>query len=132
MSTPTDGQVVVIEDDPDLRRIEHDLLENAGYTVQEAPDGAAGLSLLAGAEESVVVLVDYRMPHMDGYEMLKAVTNDHAELQRHAYVLVTANRVFLPPDFKRLLALQHIPIVEKPFEVDELLERVEEACEQIT
>jgi CheY-like chemotaxis protein len=131
MSMATAGQVVVIEDDPVIRQVEHQLLEDEGYTVLEAPDGAVGLSLLTHAGESVVALVDYCMPTMDGYTMLQAVANDGEDLRRHAYVLVTANRDLMPSAFWRLLATQHIPIVNKPFTIDELLERVAEARGQL-
>jgi CheY-like chemotaxis protein len=126
-----DGLIVVVEDDDDLRRIEHQLLEDEGYFVLDAPDGLVGLKVLSSANKPVEALVDYCMPNMDGYRMLQAVVKDSDTLQRHAYVLVTANRQALPPAFEHLLTDRQIPIVDKPFDVEELLETVAEARERV-
>jgi CheY-like chemotaxis protein len=131
MPMRTDDQVLVVDDDPDIRQVLREALEDAGYEVLEAPDGAVGLQLLARAEEALVTLVDYRMPQMDGYTLLRAVTDGGAELRRHAYVLVTANRAHLPPAFKQLLASYHIPIVDKPFDLDTMLTMVDAARDQL-
>jgi DNA-binding NtrC family response regulator len=121
MPTRTDDQLLVIEDDPEIRRAVREALEDEGYAVREAPDGAVGLRLLARTEESLVALVDYRMPQIDGYLLFRTVAEGGANLQRHAYVLVTANHAHLPSAFVRLLASCHIPIVDKPFDLDTLL-----------
>jgi CheY-like chemotaxis protein len=131
MPRRTDDQVLVIDDDADIRQVLREALEDAGYEVLEAPNGAVGLRLLAGTDEALVALVDYRMPQMDGYTLLRAVTDGGAALRRHAYVLVTANRAHLPPAFKHLLASYHIPVVDKPFDLDLMLTMVEAARDQL-
>jgi CheY-like chemotaxis protein len=131
MPKRTDNQVLVVDDDADIRQVLREALEDAGYQVLEAPDGAVGLQLLARADEALVALVDYRMPQMDGYTMLRAVTDGGAELRRHAYVLVTANRAHLPPAFTHLLASYHIPIVDKPFDLDTMLTMIGAARDQL-
>ncbi|MBF6589672.1 MAG: response regulator [Ktedonobacterales bacterium] len=131
MTIQDDGQVLIVDDDPDIRHAVRSVLEEEGYHVQEAPDGAKGLRLLAHSHASMVALVDYRMPTMDGYEMLQKVTHDGADLQRHSYVLFTANRDLISPAFLKLLASHHIEIVEKPFNIDALLGTIEHAQEQL-
>jgi hypothetical protein len=63
--------------------------------------------------------------------MLRAVAGDGASLQRHAYVLGTANRDLISPAFARLLAEHHIPIMDKPFDMDTLLHTITEAHDQM-
>jgi two-component system KDP operon response regulator KdpE len=127
-SAPADeGRVLVVEDDPQIREVVRMLLEEEGYEVIEAPDGAAGLTLLARTQGSLVALVDYRMPRMDGFTMLREIAKDGTLLKRHAYVLVTANRDLISPKFEELLTVLAIPIVTKPFDIDSLLSAVAEA-----
>ena|SRR5579871_6139664 len=130
-TTTDDGHVLVVDDDPGIRESVRFLLEDEGYTVEEAPDGVAGLSLLARSPEALIALVDYRMPRMDGQQLLDRVADDTKVLKRHAYVLFTANRDLLSPKFNQLLAARHIPIIEKPFEIDTLLNVVAHAHEEL-
>jgi two-component system NtrC family response regulator len=61
--------LLLVDDDPNLRRILGHHLEKAGYTVRSAADGREALSLL-GAESIDLLLTDVRMPGMDGMTLL--------------------------------------------------------------
>lgn len=67
--TPT---VVVIDDDPTIRLLLTAGLSRQGYRVVEAPNGVAGLEAFR-RECPDVMLVDVRMPGMDGYAVAEAV-----------------------------------------------------------
>jgi CheY-like chemotaxis protein len=71
----TPPTVLVIDDQPDERRIQRAMLEHLGYTVREAPDGAAGLSL-ARDDPPDLVLLDVAMPRMDGFQVCRALRAD--------------------------------------------------------
>jgi len=61
------AQVLVIDDDWDIRELVQIILEDAGYTVTLAPDGEAALDVLQHAARLPdVILLDLRMPIMDG------------------------------------------------------------------
>src|ERR1700674_519718 len=65
------NQVVVIDDDEAAREILVELLGRIGYHAFAAPDGRAGLEWLAGAAAPPqAVLLDLRMPGLDGFEVL--------------------------------------------------------------
>lgn len=64
-------QALVVDDSSSIRLALRLLLEDLGYLVREAEDGAAGLRLLRGSEVFDVCFVDWNMPTMDGIEMLK-------------------------------------------------------------
>jgi two-component system, NtrC family, response regulator AtoC len=67
------NQVLVIDDDEAAREILIDLLGRVGYHAFAAPDGSAGLELLAGAAvPPQAVLLDLRMPGIDGFEVLRS------------------------------------------------------------
>lgn len=121
--------ILVVDDDPDIRTLVRLIVEEDGYPVIEAADGRAALDVLrARPMTAFVVILDYRMPRMDGWELLRILTSDAALFQRHAVVLLTANGAHLPADFRRLLAQHAIPIVDKPFQVEALSELVKRAA----
>lgn len=121
------GTVLIVEDDEDIRESVRILLEDEGYHVVEARDGLAGLAELQQSQQALVVLVDYRMPRMDGIEMLAEVAKHERLASYHAYLLVTANYDQLPPTGEELLAALGIRSVRKPFDLDVLLAAVERA-----
>ena len=66
------ARILVIDDQPEIRRLIRQLLESAGHTVVEASNGAEGLRLQqAGPAE--VIITDLFMPEMDGIEVLTAL-----------------------------------------------------------
>jgi CheY-like chemotaxis protein len=68
------ARVLVVEDEPDLRRLYAWELQDAGYEVVTAANGAEALGRLSSDPD--VVLVDLMMPVMDGYEFLARLRAD--------------------------------------------------------
>jgi CheY-like chemotaxis protein len=66
--------VLLVEDDPALRRYLEVVLERAGYSVISAGDGLEAMKSLLSAEVDVVV-TDALMPNLDGYELCRFVRN---------------------------------------------------------
>ena len=66
--------VLLVEDDPALRRYLEVVLERAGYEVVSAGDGLEAMNLLLGARVDVIV-TDALMPNLDGYELCRFVRN---------------------------------------------------------
>jgi len=64
--------ILFIEDDPMNRRVVKDMLDVAGATMAEASWAEEGLAML-DAESFDVVLVDLRMPGMDGFETIRRI-----------------------------------------------------------
>ena len=82
-------KILVVDDFPTMRRIVRNLLKELGYSnVDEAEDGAAGLSRLQGGGFEFVIS-DWNMPNMDGLEMLKRIRAD-ASLSHLPVLMVTA------------------------------------------
>jgi CheY-like chemotaxis protein len=115
------------------------ILEDAGYEVCEAPDGKPALAQLAASPQGMVVLLDLQMPGMDGVAVLYALTKNEQLAGRHAFILVTAQshqdehgQQILRPDVARLLIRLSIPVLFKPFDIDELVETVREAEHWLT
>ncbi len=82
--------VLFIEDDPMNRRVVKDMLDVAGATMIEAESGEIGLQLI-DEQDFAIVLVDLRMPGMDGIEVIcniRARTDQKASLP---IIVVTAD-----------------------------------------
>jgi CheY-like chemotaxis protein len=70
-------RVVVIDDDDDSARLMRVQLERAGYTVEVAHDGQAGIAAVCREKPDLVVL-DLRMVPVDGFEVLRQLSSDPA------------------------------------------------------
>ncbi|MBW2466233.1 MAG: response regulator, partial [Deltaproteobacteria bacterium] len=71
--TPT--KILAIDDDPAILRLLGDYLTSRGYVVFQAEDGESGLELFA-RETPDLVLLDLRLPGMDGLEILSHLKED--------------------------------------------------------
>ena len=69
-------RVLVVEDEPDLRRVVGQALREAGYAVDEAADGEEGLYKATTWEYDALVL-DLMMPRLDGWELLRRLRRTH-------------------------------------------------------
>lgn len=86
----TTVNIILAEDDKDLRENLGELLEIFGYVVSLAEDGRTALDmLLEDPDRYQLVLSDWVMPRMDGYELLQAM-KEHSRLAAIPFVMLTA------------------------------------------
>jgi CheY-like chemotaxis protein len=71
MSRPAAGRILLIENDADVRESLALLLEAKGYQVAAAGDGRAAVACLQGFLLPHLILLDLRMPEMNGWEFLE-------------------------------------------------------------
>ena len=113
-------RAVIADDEPDIRDVLRITLETEGFEVDEAADGAQALALIHKRTPHVVIL-DSRMPEMDGEEVCRALKRDI--LLRHLPVLlVTAKRE--TADKVEGLGAGADDYIVKPFDPVELIARV--------
>jgi len=110
--------VLVVEDDPELRDVVAMVLEDSGYTVETANNGAEALAKIDQSPPALVV-TDLRMPVMDGWELVQACRQRPDCRHLPVVVMSAAHRA---PAAQTLQAQAFVP---KPFEIDELLSTVE-------
>ena len=105
-ATPTHrGPILVVDDDEDMVAEISTLLKRAGHTVLTAYNGREALDLLLSADpEPWLVLLDLKMPVMDGWELL-ALMRSYNRLNRIPVILITATtmRAAAAPAFNAIL-----------------------------
>jgi two-component system, NtrC family, response regulator AtoC len=87
MMLPEKKQILVVDDEANLRRVLTAQLSRDGYEVHSAPDGEAGLAMLRDHHIDLII-TDLRMPKMDGLELLRQVLRTDPELP---VVILTAH-----------------------------------------
>jgi CheY-like chemotaxis protein len=125
------AQVLIVDDDTEIRRALRGALEDVGYGVREAEDGKRALEMLRSEPDGMVVLLDVMMPGMDGPALLQAVVDDTVLARRHAFVLITANIAAVPLEQARDRLRLGIPIVQKPFNMAVLLDAIAQAARRL-
>jgi len=123
--------VAVIEDDEGIRETLRFMLEDEGYRVVEAVDGVTGCDLLRNSTERLIAVVDHKMPRMDGCDVLELAANDEQMRAQHIFIFVTASPRRAEEDCGEALAELDVPLVPKPFELDELLGVVADAAKRL-
>jgi CheY-like chemotaxis protein len=111
------ADILIVDDDPAIRRLLHSVLQRDGHNVQEAEDGQAAMEKLH-ARKYAVVLLDLMMPRMNGWEVLDTLAREDAARLRSVIVLSAGvSRKGLPKEQEELLHA----IVRKPFDIQELI-----------
>jgi CheY-like chemotaxis protein len=134
-SAPRSVNVLVVDDDDDLRDALADLLRTEGYTVFTAPDGMTALQRLRTHPAPMVVLLDWYMPGMDGVQVVQALAADAPVVQPHIFIVITATDSAGKGQLIRALAAipAHlaVTVLGKPFDLDDLLAVVARAAAHI-
>jgi CheY-like chemotaxis protein len=85
-ATTESGQVagpklMIVDDDPEVRVIVAEFLEDFGYQVLQADGGAQALDLLAQTPDLRMIITDIRMPDMSGVELAEVATQRQSDLK---------------------------------------------------
>ncbi len=122
-------QILVIDDDPQIRSLVKRRLEKDGYSVWEAVHGKEALKIL-DEKEIDLAIVDIIMPEKGGIETLMEFKNKHPRLK----TVVISGKVDTEADSFTMLIKQFgsQTILTKPFELDKLVLTVEKLLDEET
>ena len=109
--------ILIIEDDPTMRRALKDNFEFEGYHVRAAADGETGLQAVLEAPPDLIVL-DIMLPGINGYELCRLIREEGIEVP---VIMLTAKGQ--ESDIVLGLNLGADDYVTKPFSIKELLAR---------
>ena len=121
---PADPLVLIVDDDERNRKLAQDVLGRSGLRTIAAADGRAALAL-ARDRLPDVVLLDLRLPDMEGRDVTRTLREDGLT----AHIPVVALTALRYPDGgTRLLADGFLDYLEKPIDVRTFPERVRRYC----
>jgi CheY-like chemotaxis protein len=113
-------QVLVVEDDEDIRDSLREALESDGYLVTTAEDGKEGLQALDEMPRPCLILLDLMMPVMNGWQFL--------EKMKENTVLATIPVVVVTAAGERGNAAKADMLIKKPVDLDHLLSVIKRYC----
>ena len=121
MSSAGASTILVIDDDTHIRNLVCEVLDLEGYQVKGATDGRAALDLLATWRPDLILL-DLNMPRMDGWTFCEHQQEQPAISDIPIALMSAARNIH-----SRQLPCEPVAILEKPFDLDDLLQRVADA-----
>src|SRR5829696_6339865 len=113
-----EGRVLVIDDEPMVRETLGQVLTDEGYVVDLAVDGESALDSVHAARPDAILL-DLMMPGMNGRQFLQALRDEPAYQAVPVLIMTAVHGLEVNP-----ATLGASEVVEKPFDVDELLNKV--------
>lgn len=120
-------QMLIVEDDADIREQLQMIIEDEGYSVHACNDGVEALEYLQSMnvdDYPRCILMDLMMPRMNGAELYQALQSDHG-MKTIPVVLATARGErekapeAFPPGIER---------INKPMDIDDLIKVLEKHC----
>jgi CheY-like chemotaxis protein len=111
--------ILLVDDDPLIRGLGRELLENLGYRVETAADGAEALKKYRQMGGADLVVLDYFMPGLNGGQVLR----EFRTLDKRARVLVASGFVS-SREAARLKEQGALDLILKPYRLTELANRI--------
>ena len=124
------SRILVVDDSPTIRRVVSAILERHGYEAPVASDGMDAMEALQSGEvEADLVLLDFVMPRMNGYQFCRALRAD-ADLAMTPVVLMSAKSDRIRDQFVQQTGA--IDAITKPFDAQALVAVVENALRRLS
>jgi len=117
--TPEKCGVLVVEDDPAIRRLVLMVLEREGYEVEIAADGVEAV-LKLGLVDYDVIILDLMMPKLDGFAFIDTLAANAPDRLRRIIVTSAAS----PTIIRERLKGRPFHVLPKPFDIQDLSQRV--------
>lgn len=114
-------ELLVVEDEEEARTFLVQILQYEGFTVRGFANGPEALNYLAQSEQPRLIVMDLRMPVMDGPRFRAALLRD-SRLAKVPVVVVTA----LDPS--AAAGLGALRVLRKPVDIDSLLSVIRQYC----
>ena len=121
---PQGEKILIVEDNDFVRMQVVSYLQDAGYNVVEAVNGATGLTMITN--DLALIIVDVRMAPIDGFEFIKAVRGRNPSLP---LILVTGDQ---NPDLLNEASKWSVSaVLMKPVQKDRLISMAERAIAKV-
>jgi len=121
------AKVLIVEDEKDIRQLVIYTLQYAGYQVIAAVNGEEAVALTQ-QEQPDLILMDVRMPRMDGYQAAQLIKND--EITRHIPIVFLSAKG-QESEVEHGFEVGAEDYMIKPFSPTELIDRIRSVLEDI-
>jgi len=118
-------RVLVVEDEPTVAQLISDVLRDEGFEIEILLDGRDATERLL-RESFDLIVCDMKMPNLDGQSLYESLPSARKFLQRR-FLFVTGD--VLGARTHEFLTKNELPYVEKPFRMEELLEKVHQVLQ---
>jgi two-component system alkaline phosphatase synthesis response regulator PhoP len=125
-TSPGGARILVVDDEPHIRRMLEAVLGNRGFDVVTASDGTQGLNDL-GDDPVDLVILDLMMPGANGLEILSQIRTDPLRAKTPVIILTAKGQ---DTDREAALAGGADDFLTKPFSPKKLIARIEEILGQ--
>jgi diguanylate cyclase (GGDEF)-like protein len=119
--THSKGTILLVDDLPENLQLLSELLTQLGYTIRSVTSGRMALKTLS-VKQPDLILLDIKMPDMDGYEVCTAIKADE-RLRDIPIIFISAMDDVL--DKVKAFAVGGVDYIAKPFQIEEVVARVE-------
>jgi len=114
--------ILLVDDDEILRTLMFDILEQT-YQILEASNGQEGLNIFnANKQEIKLIITDFNMPIMNGFEMVKAIRSVSTTVK----IIVFSSSISEPQKLFKATGLHIDKFLQKPATLDEIKEAIKE------
>jgi diguanylate cyclase (GGDEF)-like protein len=114
------GDILVVDDLPNNLRFVSAILTEQGYKVRSAINGQMALTVAKAARPDLILL-DIKMPEMDGYQVCQRLK---ADAQTHDIPIIFLSALDEPVDKVKAFEVGGVDYISKPFHVEEILARI--------
>ena len=119
---PSKRRVMIVDDDPDARELIENILSSEGYELIKVSN-ATEVGLKAAQLTPDLILLDFLMPHINGFDVCKALRDN--ELTR-SIPIMAVTCLSKEDDIERIFECGADEYLPKPFKVEQLQEKVQE------
>ena len=112
-------KILAVDDDPVIQKFVHDILTRNGYQVEIAIDGVQAMEKVRKFRPDLIIL-DVMMPHMNGYDVCRAIKVDSA-LKNIPIILLTSLDQEVQARFLSALGIEYL---SKNCKTNELLSKI--------
>ena len=118
-------KILVVDDDQESRDLLCEVLEANGYAPHAVADGRAAREVLRRDVEYRIIIADLQMPHESGLELLRKLRE-----QKSKHEIILMSSFMSGAEKKAAKALGAHALLDKPFQLTELLQMVSELVTQ--
>lgn len=105
------ANILVVDDEPDVRELFNITLKMAGHSTETVKDGQEAADRLSGGSMPDLILLDLMMPRLDGYGVLKVIRETHDS--KPVRVLVATAKVLEDADHQKLSSWPVVGVLNK-------------------